>query len=70
MQLRLDSLYWFTFLSRMAFCSARDLEVGYWVNQRDHPNGRVSFGPNFTQVVHYTSYRRPAAFTVFCENFM
>jgi hypothetical protein len=53
----------------MAFRSPRDLEVGYWVNQRD-PNGRVSFGSNFTQVVHYTSNRRPASFTVFCENFM
>ncbi|KAJ8595619.1 hypothetical protein M405DRAFT_878123 [Rhizopogon salebrosus TDB-379] len=42
-----------------AFCSLRDLEVGYWVNQRD-PNGRISFSPNFTQVVYCTSYRRPA----------
>jgi hypothetical protein len=46
-----------------------DLEVGYWVNQRD-PNGRVSFCPNFTRVVHWTSYKRPASFTVFRENFM
>jgi hypothetical protein len=37
MQLRLDSLCWFTFLSRMAFRSPRDLEVGYWINQQD-PN--------------------------------
>jgi hypothetical protein len=69
MQLRLDSLCWFTFLSRIAFRSPRDLEVGYWINQQD-PNGRVSFGSNFTQVVYYTSNRRPASFTVFCENFM
>jgi hypothetical protein len=69
MQLRLDSLYWFTFLSGVAFRSLRDLKVGYWVNQRD-PNGRVSFGSNFTQVVHCTSYRRPASSTVFCEIFM
>jgi hypothetical protein len=52
-----------------AFRTPRNLEVGYWVNQRD-PNGRVSLGKNFTEVVHYTSYRRPASFTVFCENFM
>ncbi|KAJ8580925.1 hypothetical protein M405DRAFT_833376, partial [Rhizopogon salebrosus TDB-379] len=51
------------------FRSLRDLKVGYWVNQRD-PNGRVSLGKNFTEVVHYTSYRRPASSTVFCEIFM
>ncbi|KAJ8583081.1 hypothetical protein M405DRAFT_937425 [Rhizopogon salebrosus TDB-379] len=53
----------------MAFRSPRDLEVGYWVNQQD-PNGHLSFGSNFTQVVYYTSNRRLASFTVFCENFM
>jgi hypothetical protein len=52
-----------------AFRTPRNLEVGYWVNQRD-PNGHVSLGKNFTEVVHYTLYRRPASFTVFCENFM
>jgi hypothetical protein len=51
------------------FRTPRDLEVGYWVDQRD-PNGRVSFCSNFTQVVHCTSYKRPASFTVFCENLM
>jgi hypothetical protein len=51
------------------FRTPRDLEVGYWVNQRD-PSGRVSFCSNFTQVVHCTSYKRPASFTVFCENLM
>jgi hypothetical protein len=51
------------------FRTPRDLEVGYWVNQRD-PNRRVSFCSNFTQVVHCTSYERPASFTVFCENLM
>ncbi|KAJ8590529.1 hypothetical protein M405DRAFT_816108, partial [Rhizopogon salebrosus TDB-379] len=52
-----------------AFRSSRDLEVAYWVNQRD-PNGRVSFGSNYTHVVHYTANRRPASFTVFRENFL
>jgi hypothetical protein len=51
------------------FRTPRDLEVGYWVNRRD-PNGRVSFCSNFTQVVRCTSYKRPASFTVFCENLM
>jgi len=69
MRLALYNLYWFTFLSSIAFRSPRDLEIAYWVNQRD-PNGRVSFGSNFAHVVHYTSDRRPASFTVFCENFM
>ncbi|KAJ8595495.1 hypothetical protein M405DRAFT_807141 [Rhizopogon salebrosus TDB-379] len=37
MQLALYSLYWFIFLSSIVFRSPRDLEIGYWVNQRD-PN--------------------------------
>ncbi|KAJ8595622.1 hypothetical protein M405DRAFT_806775 [Rhizopogon salebrosus TDB-379] len=57
MQLALYSRYWFTFLST------------YWVNQRD-PNRRLSFGSNYAHVVHYTSDRRPASFTVFREIFM
>jgi hypothetical protein len=52
-----------------AFRSSRDLKIAYWVNQRD-PNGRVSFGSNYAHVVHCTSDRRPASFTVFRENFM
>jgi hypothetical protein len=52
-----------------AFRSSADLEIAYWVNQRD-PNGRVSFGSNSTHVVHYTSAGRPASFTVYRENFM
>ncbi|KAJ8585559.1 hypothetical protein M405DRAFT_865311 [Rhizopogon salebrosus TDB-379] len=52
-----------------AFGKPRDLEVGYWVNQRD-PNGRVTLGRNFTEVVHCGGYRNPASFTIFCENFM
>ena len=35
-----------------AFEKARDLEVGYWVNQRD-PNGRVTLGEKCAWVVHY-----------------
>jgi hypothetical protein len=50
-----------------AFRSSRDLEIAYWVNQ---PNGRVLFGSNYAHVVHYTSDRRPASFTVFREIFM
>ncbi|KAJ8590276.1 hypothetical protein M405DRAFT_816478 [Rhizopogon salebrosus TDB-379] len=46
MQLVLYSRYWFTFLSSIAFRSSCDLEIAYWVNQRD-PNGRVSFGSNY-----------------------
>ncbi|KAJ8583595.1 hypothetical protein M405DRAFT_828346, partial [Rhizopogon salebrosus TDB-379] len=34
------------------------------------PTGVVSFGSNYTHVVHYTSGRRPASFTVFREKFM
>jgi hypothetical protein len=69
MQLALYSRYWFTFLSSIAFRSSRDLEIAYWVNQRD-PNGRVSFGSNYARVVHYASDRRPASFTDARENFM
>jgi hypothetical protein len=51
------------------FRSSRDLEIAYWVNQRDS-SGRVSFGSDYTHVVHDVSGRRPASFTVFREIFM
>jgi hypothetical protein len=69
MRLVQDSRYWFMFLLSLAFRSSADLEIAYWVSQRD-PNGRVSFGSNSAHVVHYTSAGRPASFTVYRENFM
>jgi hypothetical protein len=51
------------------FRSSRDLEISYWVNQKDS-SGRVSFGSDYTHVVHHVSGRRHASFTVFRENFM
>jgi hypothetical protein len=53
----------------VAYRAPGDLEVGYWVNQRE-PNGRVSFASNFTQMGHCISNKRAASFTVFGENFM
>ncbi|KAJ8584649.1 hypothetical protein M405DRAFT_826388, partial [Rhizopogon salebrosus TDB-379] len=57
MQLALDSQCWFTFRS-----SSACLDSAYWVNQRDS-SGRVSFGSDYTHVVHDVSGRRPASFT-------
>jgi hypothetical protein len=51
------------------FRSSRDLEISYWVNQRDS-SGRVSFGTDYTHAVHHGIGRRRASFTVFRENFM
>ncbi|KAJ8584365.1 hypothetical protein M405DRAFT_845216 [Rhizopogon salebrosus TDB-379] len=50
-----------------------DLEIAYWVNQRDQGE-RVSFVSDYTHTVHYTvngsASDQSASFTIFCESFM
>ncbi|KAJ8581172.1 hypothetical protein M405DRAFT_833000 [Rhizopogon salebrosus TDB-379] len=64
MQLQLDCLWWFTFLSRMAFLISAPRAISKLAT------GLINETLTDVFLVHCTSYKRPASFTVFCENFM